>query len=85
MYVLKYKGPAKNLVSPEWFESQYADPSRTEQVAVEANFRIDWYTLNIIKKEMSGLGLSRGPRGYRYITEMYGWILIQLISKTCLP
>lgn len=34
----KYKGPAKNLVSPEWFESQYVDPSRTEKVAVEAKF-----------------------------------------------
>lgn len=39
------------MVSPKWFESQYADPSRTEQVQVKANFRIDWHTLNIIKKE----------------------------------
>ncbi|XP_038876624.1 DNA polymerase-like [Benincasa hispida] len=29
--VLKYKGPAKDLVYPEWFESQYADPSRTKR------------------------------------------------------
>lgn len=49
--VLKYKGPAKKMVSPKWFESQYADPSRTEQVQVKANFRIGWHTLNIIKKE----------------------------------
>ena len=49
--VLKHKGPAKNLVNQKWFESQYADPSRTEQVRVEANFRIDWNTLNIKKKE----------------------------------
>lgn len=49
--VHKFKGPAKNLVNPEWFELQYADPSRTEVVPVEANFRIDWHTLNIIKKE----------------------------------
>lgn len=49
--VLKFKGPAKNMVQPEWFESQYADPSRTQQVPVEANFRIDWHTLNIRKKD----------------------------------
>lgn len=30
--VLKYKGPAKHLIQPDWFEKQYADPSRTEQV-----------------------------------------------------
>jgi hypothetical protein len=50
--VLKFKGPAKNMVKPEWFEKQYADPSRTEQVRVEANFRIDWHELKIIKKEI---------------------------------
>jgi hypothetical protein len=49
--VLKYKGPAKSQVHPEWFESQYADPYRTELVSVEANFRIDWRTLDIIKKD----------------------------------
>ncbi|KAK4422101.1 hypothetical protein Salat_2161100 [Sesamum alatum] len=28
-----------------------ADPSRTEQVLVSSNFRVDWHTLNIIKKD----------------------------------
>ena len=41
----------RDQVYPEWFELQYADPSRTELVSVEANFRIDWHTLNIIKKD----------------------------------
>ncbi|XP_020547353.1 uncharacterized protein LOC110011512 [Sesamum indicum] len=49
--VRKFKGPAKNLIFPEWFVSQYADPSRTEQVLVSSNFRVDWHTLNIIKKD----------------------------------
>ncbi|KAK4412074.1 DNA polymerase [Sesamum alatum] len=49
--VIKFKGPAKNLIFPEWFVSQYADPSRTEQVLVSSNFRVDWHTLNIIKKD----------------------------------
>ena len=55
----KFKGPAKNLVTKEWFKSQYADPSRTILVPVEANFRIDWNKLNIIKKKtMVRLGLQ---------------------------
>ena len=49
--VIKYKGPAKNQVNQEWFQSQYADPSRTEQVKVTSNFRVDWHSLNIIKKD----------------------------------
>lgn len=61
--VLKYKGPAKYQVYPEWFESQYADPSRTELVPVEANFRIDWHTLNIIKKDtLVRLGIKLGTK-----------------------
>lgn len=61
--VLKYKGLAKNLVYPEWFESQYEDPSRTKLVGVEANFRIDWHTLNIIKKDtLVRLGIKQGSK-----------------------
>lgn len=64
--VLKYKGPAKNLILPEWFEKQYADPSRTEQVTVEANFRIDWHTLHIFKKKtlktLYKLGIKEGSK-----------------------
>lgn len=58
--VLKYKGPAKNMVQPSWFESQYTEPSRTQLVPVESNFRIDWHTLNIRKKEtlVSRLGIK---------------------------
>lgn len=61
--VMKHKGPAKNQVHPEWFESQYADPSRTELVPVIANFRIVWRTLNIIKKEtLVRLGIKLGSK-----------------------
>lgn len=49
--ILKHKGAAKALVSDEWFENQYKDPSKTETVAIDANFRVDWRTLNILKKE----------------------------------
>lgn len=61
--VLKYKGPAKNLVMPEWFEKQYKNPSHTEQVSVESQFRIDWHTLNIFKKNsLVTLGLKLGHK-----------------------
>ena len=61
--VLKYKGPAKSQVYPEWFESQFADPSRTELVPVVANFRIDWQSLNIIKKDtLVRLGIKQGTK-----------------------
>lgn len=49
--VLKFKGPAKGMVYPEWFELQYEDPTRTELVQVTSHFRIDWDTLDIVKKD----------------------------------
>lgn len=49
--IIKHKGLAKSLVNEEWFESQYADISRTKLTPVKSNFRIDWEKLNITKKE----------------------------------
>ncbi|KAF9603635.1 hypothetical protein IFM89_037148 [Coptis chinensis] len=49
--IIKHKGAAKNMVNEEWFEKQYADPSRTELINVESNFRIEWNNLQIIKKD----------------------------------
>jgi hypothetical protein len=49
--IMKHKGPAKDLVNVEWFESQYADMSRTKQVTLTSKFRIDWNTLNIVQKD----------------------------------
>lgn len=61
--VVRFKGPAKNLVNPEWFESQYADLSRTKQVIVESHFRVDWHKFNIIRKEtLYTLGLPLGKK-----------------------
>lgn len=63
---IKYKGAAKGLVTPEWFVSQYADPSRTEDRTVTSNFIIDWSTLRITQKEYkyrlgSQVGTKREP------------------------
>lgn len=68
--VLKHKGPAKALISQEWFESQYAAqtgrnlrPKVERKVPVSANFRIDWHTLNITKKEtLVSLGIKEGNK-----------------------
>ena len=61
--IIKHKGPAKGLVNVEWFVSQYADPSRTKQITVESNFRMDWHTLNISKKEFQvSLGTKVGTK-----------------------
>lgn len=49
--VLKFKGPAKDKITPEWFEEQYTDIYRKVYEKVVANFRIDWRTLDIRKKE----------------------------------
>ena len=60
--VLKYKGPGKTQVTPEWFEEQYADPSRKVMVPVQAKFRIDWSTLDIFKKDIL-VRLEKEARG----------------------
>lgn len=61
--IIKHKGPAKDLVNVEWFESQYADLSRTKQITMESNFRIDWHTLNIAKKDYQvSLGIKVGTK-----------------------
>ena len=53
------KKEGKNWIRFYWSKNQlfaslqeeYADPSRIEQVTLTSNFRIDWHTLNIAKKE----------------------------------
>lgn len=49
--VCKYKGLGKEHVNREWFESQYAEPSRTKLVEVVSNFRINWNNLEIYRKK----------------------------------
>lgn len=51
--IVKHKGIAKSLVDAKWFESQYFNPSQTKLVTAESNFRINWPTLNITKKNVN--------------------------------
>jgi len=51
--IIKHKGPAKDLVSREWYELQYTDPSRTEEIIHKRNFFIDRRRLKILKKNVN--------------------------------
>ncbi|KAK4363265.1 hypothetical protein RND71_018506 [Anisodus tanguticus] len=48
--VLRFKGPAKIHTIQEWFESQYVDPSRKQNVNVDSNFSINWRSFTVQKK-----------------------------------
>lgn len=68
-------GLAKDLVNAEWFESQYQDMSRTKQVKVESNFRIDWHTLDIMKKEyLRNLGIQVNTKREAVFDENNIWV-----------
>lgn len=57
--ILKFKGPAKDMVKPEWFVSQYLDPYRKEQVQVKSKFRINMHTLEIRMMDiLIGIGIK---------------------------
>lgn len=73
--ILKHKGPAKDLVTAEWFQKQYADPSRMEEISTEANFRIDWDKLRVGQKEfLIRLGLPRSSKRENVYDENDDWI-----------
>lgn len=62
-HIIKHKGPAKELVTSEWFQRQLADLSLTEQIPTTANFRIDWKKLKVVKKDMIiNLGLPQSTK-----------------------
>jgi len=61
--IVKHKGLAKQSVSLKWFQEQYADLFRTQQVTVVSHFRIDWNTFDIAKKSMQvKLGIPVGTK-----------------------
>lgn len=58
-HLLKHKGPAKDLVTSDWFVSQLKNLSQTKVIQTEANFRIDWGKMDVLKKNMS---ITLGPQ-----------------------
>jgi hypothetical protein len=63
--VIKHKGATKSYATWEWFKAQYADPSRKELVPVTSNFRINWHTLEIQKREgLYKLGINQNSKRY---------------------
>lgn len=74
-HIIKHKGPAKELVTSEWFQKQFADPSLTEQISFHSNFRIDWKKLQIEKKEiLIKLGLPKSSKRENVYDSNNVWI-----------
>lgn len=74
-HIIKHKGPAKDLVTSEWFQKQLADPSLTEQIPFHANFRIDWKKLQIGNKYMIiKLGLPQSSKRENVYDSNNVWI-----------
>ncbi|XP_073313483.1 DNA polymerase-like [Primulina huaijiensis] len=74
-HIIKHKGPAKDLVTSEWFVRQLADLSQTEKIPTDANFRIDWKRLQIVKKELIlNLGLPRSTKRENIYESNNVWI-----------
>lgn len=61
--VIKFKGPAKDLVNLDWFKEQYEQPSRRMQVSVKSKFRINWEKQEIFEKEtLYSLGIKQNTK-----------------------
>lgn len=74
-HIIKHKGPAKDLVTSEWFQRQLADLSLNEQISTSANFRIDWKELKIIKKDiLINLGLPKSTKRENVYDKNNVWI-----------
>jgi len=73
--VIKFKGPAKTMIHPEWFEKQYADPSLKTLVEVKSNFKVKLSTLEVTSTKNSYiLRLSLDPKRVRlFETESGAW------------
>ncbi|KAG6466678.1 hypothetical protein ZIOFF_075477 [Zingiber officinale] len=73
--IIKYKGPARDLVTAEWFKLQLADLSRTEEIPHSENFRIDWNSFQILKKDtMIKLALPRSKKRAYVYDEQGSWV-----------
>jgi len=49
--VFKFKGAGRSVITPEWFEEQYANPSKTISEKVTFHFRPDWKELEVQMKD----------------------------------
>jgi hypothetical protein len=79
--VKKHKGAASSFATEEWFLSQKEDLTRTELVPVSANFRIDWKTLKISKKDMKyNLGVKVGRKRKPVFDDNKIWVDTKPVS-----
>ena len=49
--IIKHKGPAKELVTSQWFRDVLADHTHKKEMKTHTNFKIDWKKLQIGKKD----------------------------------
>lgn len=74
--IIKFKGPAKNLITPEFFDSILLDSSSTLEVWTANFFRIVWKNLSIIRKEyLLTLGLPNSNKREKIFNKNNYWIL----------
>nr|QHR86556.1 putative DNA polymerase [Picea sitchensis] len=74
-HILKQKGPTRSLVSPEWYKLQLENPSLTQQMTLASNFRINWHTLEISKKDTPVvLGIKVDTKRFAVYSEEGVWV-----------
>jgi len=71
--VIKHKGATKDYATWEWFHAQYENPHRKELVPVISHFRINWYRLEIQKREnLYKLGINQNSKRFNvFINEKW--------------
>lgn len=79
--IIKHKGVAKDMVTAEWFERLYADPTLVEELTKEDPFRRDWKRLQICKKEIHlRLGLPKSTKRDNVYDSNNVWVNTQPIE-----
>ncbi|KAK9741136.1 hypothetical protein RND81_03G084400 [Saponaria officinalis] len=73
--VKKFKGPTKDLVTPEWFDKELDDPYRKEKVQGYFPINTDFRTLSILSKDkVFTLGIKVGSKRKIVFDEHDDWV-----------
>lgn len=79
--IIRYKGPAKDLISSDWFHLLYDNPSLTMELSLETNFSIDWTNLSIGKKKKEiRLGIQKSRKRDKVFDETGRWVSTRPIN-----
>ncbi|PHT68072.1 hypothetical protein T459_27559 [Capsicum annuum] len=73
--IIKFKGPAKRHATSEWFESQYTDLSRIQEVEVENLFRVIWSKTKVrVERITYKIGLKPETRRALVYNKHGAWV-----------